>query len=371
MLRTATWIFLAAAALPAQDGQQRFANLGDFRLESGETIHDCRIGYRTWGKPNAARSNAILFPTWFSGTTEQLSGNFGRGKMLDPADWFIVAVDAIGNGVSTSPSNSATQPHMKFPRFTIRDMVESQHRLLTGPLGLTHLRAVMGISMGGMQTFQWMVAYPDFLDRAIPIVGTPRLTPYDTLLWEAERHAIEADAAWKNGDYAQRPAAAMRTVSDIHELALSTPAHYVEQYRGKEMRAVLAADEKATLDGMDTNDWYRQLEAMLGHDIFRAFQGDTATRGRRSESTCDCDCRRAGPHGESVARTRFRPGTQGDDSGIIRRLRAPRSGLRSSQGECGGRLRAEVNCGVRPFRFVPAPGRPASRSFQARPSERS
>jgi homoserine O-acetyltransferase len=276
MLRTATWIFLAAAALPAQDGQQRFANLGDFRLESGETIRDCRIGYRTWGKPNAARSNAILFPTWFSGTTEQLSGNFGRGKMLDPADWFIVAVDAIGNGVSTSPSNSATQPHMKFPRFTIRDMVESQHRLLTGPLGLNHLRAVMGISMGGMQTFQWMVAYPDFLDRAIPIVGTPRLTPYDTLLWEAERHAIEADAAWKNGDYAQRPAAAMRTVSDIHELALSTPAHYVEQYRGKEMRAVLAADEKATLDGMDTNDWYRQLEAMLGHDIFRAFQGDAA-----------------------------------------------------------------------------------------------
>jgi homoserine O-acetyltransferase len=274
MARIATFLFLGGAVLYAQDGQQRFAALGNLRLESGEVIRDCRIGYRTWGKLNAARSNAILFPTWFSGKTEQLAANFGAGKMLDPAQWYIVAVDALGNGVSTSPSNSTAQPRMKFPRFTIRDMVESQHRLLTGPLGLNHIHAVMGISMGGMQTFQWMVAYPDFLDRAIPIVGTPRLTPYDTLLWEAECHAIEADAAWKNGDYKERPVAAMRTVSDIHKLALSTPANYVAENRGKDMKAVLAADERSTLDTMDTTDWYRQLEAMLEHDIFRAFQGN-------------------------------------------------------------------------------------------------
>jgi homoserine O-acetyltransferase len=277
MFRTAICLAIAScAALRAQDGEQRFASLGDFRLESGDAIRDCRIGYRTWGKPDAARSNAVLFPTWFSGTTAQLAANIGPGKALDPTGLYVIAVDAIGNGVSTSPSNSSAQPRMKFPRFTIRDMVESQHRLVTGPLGLTHLRGVMGISMGGMQTFQWMVAYPDFLDRAIPIVGTPQLTPYDTLLWEAERHAIEADANWKNGDYTQRPAAAMRTVSDIHNLALSTPAYYREQNRGKDMKSVLAAAEKATLDGMDTNDWYRQLEAMLAHDIFRAFGGDRA-----------------------------------------------------------------------------------------------
>ena len=266
----------AAALVHAQDGQQRFASLGDCKLESGQVIRDCRIGYRTWGQLNAARTNAVMFPTWFGGKSEHLASNFGRGKMVDPAVYYIIAVDAIGNGISTSPSNSASQPRMKFPRFTIRDMVESEHRLATEVLGLKHLRAVMGISMGGMQTFQWMVSYPDFLDRAIPIVGTPRLTPYDKLLWEAERHAIEADAAWKNGDYSARPAAAMRTVSDIHNLAISTPAWYVEQNRGKDMNAVLASAEKATLEGMDTNDWYRQLEAMLAHDIFRDFNGDAA-----------------------------------------------------------------------------------------------
>jgi homoserine O-acetyltransferase len=276
MRRLAIYAFVSAAALHAQEGQQRFASLGDFRLESGEVIHDCRIGYRTWGKRNASASNAIVFPTWFTGTTQDLAGNFGRGKMLDPAQWYIIAVDAIGNGISASPSNSSAQPRMKFPRFGIRDMVESQHRLLTASLGLTHVHAVMGISMGGMQTFQWMVTYPDFLDRAVPIVGTPKLTPYDTLLWEAERHAIEADAAWKNGEYTQRPAAAMRTVGDIHKLALSTPTDYVQKNRAKDIRAVLAADEKATLDSMDTNDWYRQLEAMLAHDIFRGFQSDPA-----------------------------------------------------------------------------------------------
>jgi homoserine O-acetyltransferase len=276
------WLVLAvgAPALLAQDGQQRFAALGDFRLESGEVIRDCRIGYRTWGKLDTARSNAVLFPTWFGGTTAHLAGNFGAGKMVDPATYYIIAVDAIGNGVSTSPSNSAAQPHMKFPRFTIRDMVESQHRLLTATLGLTHVRAVMGISMGGMQTFQWMVAYPDFLDRAVPIVGTPKLTAYDTLLWEAERHAIEGAADWKQGEYQQRPAAAMRTVSDIHNLAISTPGRYASENRGKNMAGVLATAEKATLEGMDANDWYRQLEAMLGHDIFRAFGGDIARAAR-------------------------------------------------------------------------------------------
>ena len=274
MLRILFSLVAAAALLPAQDGQLQFGGLGDFRLESGETIRDCRIGYRTYGHLNPGRTNAVLFPTWFSGTSDQLAGNIGPGKIVDSTRYYVVAVDALGDGVSTSPSNSTAQPHMKFPRFSIRDMVESQYRLSTEVLGLKHLHAVLGISMGGMQTFQWMAAHPDFLDRAVPIVGSPKLTPYDLLLWQAEVHAIEADANWNGGDYTTRPVAAMRTVSDIHNLALSTPANYVRQNRGKDFDAVLAAAEKATIEGMDTNDWYRQLQAMIGHDIFRPFGGD-------------------------------------------------------------------------------------------------
>jgi homoserine O-acetyltransferase len=267
---------VAAAALWGQDGAQQFARLGDFRLESGQVIRDCRIGYRTYGKLDAARGNAVLVPTWFTGTTQALAGAIGPGKVVDSSRYFVITVDALGDGVSSSPSNSTAQPRMNFPRFSIRDMVESQHRLVTETLHLNHVHAVLGISMGGMQTFQWMVSYPDFLDCAIPIVGSPRLTPYDLLLWDAERHAIETDAAWKQGDYSQPPAAAMRTVSDIHNLALSTPQHYVDLNRGKDFPAALAAAEKSTLESFDTNDWYRQLEAMIGHDIYRAFAGGLA-----------------------------------------------------------------------------------------------
>ena len=100
---------------------------------------------------------------------------------------------------------------MKFPKFGIRDMVVSQHQLLTQVLHIDHLKAVMGISMGGMQTFQWIVSYPDFVDKAIPIVGSPRLAAFDLMLWKAENDAIMGDPAWKNGEYTDQPALTLLT----------------------------------------------------------------------------------------------------------------------------------------------------------------
>ena len=84
-------------------------------------------------------------------------------------------------------------------------MVLSQHELLTRALQIPHLKAIMGISMGGMQTFQWALSYPDFMDKVIPIVGSPQLAPYDLLLWQASLDIIQKDAEWKNGDYQQEP----------------------------------------------------------------------------------------------------------------------------------------------------------------------
>ena len=104
-------VLLVSVTTLAQE--QQFANLGDFKLDSGEIIRACRIGYRIFGNLNADKSNAIILPTWASGTTEQLKSSVGPGSMLGEK-YFVIAVDALGNGVSSSPSNSKAQPRMKF-----------------------------------------------------------------------------------------------------------------------------------------------------------------------------------------------------------------------------------------------------------------
>lgn len=265
---------LYAALCFAQELQ--FANLGDFRLESGATIHDCRVAYRTFGKLDADKSNAVLFPTWFGGTTEDLVSLIGPGKLIDSSKYFVITVDALGDGVSASPSNSQSQPRMTFPAIGIRDMVNSQHQLAQDVLHLPHLRAVMGISMGGMQSFQWMVAYPDFMDCVIPIVGSPKLTSYDLLLWQSGIHAIQADASWKGGDYTSPPEAGLRTRADIEALAIQTPAYRVAHTKPEDFQKFLDAEESGSVHGFDANNWIRQAQAMMGHDVSRPFGGDMA-----------------------------------------------------------------------------------------------
>ncbi len=269
VVRLALLSLLLSILPSAAAQQQQFANLGDFKLVSGETIRDCRIGYRTFGALNAAKSNAILFPTWFGGTSEQLAPNIGPGKLIDSTKYFVIAVDAIGNGVSTSPSNSTAQPRMKFPQFAIRDMVVSEYRLLTEFLHIPRLKAVMGISMGGMQTFQWIVSYPDFMDTAIPIVGSPRLAAYDLMLWRAENEAIMNNAAWKGGDYTENPG---RTeLWEFGALVATTPQYYNKKTSREDVQPLL--DKAAASPGFDANNHILMSRAMMSLNVSDAFEG--------------------------------------------------------------------------------------------------
>jgi homoserine O-acetyltransferase len=261
-------VLLFSFALSAQE--LKFASLGDFKLESGEVIHDCRIGYRTFGKLNAGGSNAILFPTWANGTTEQLQHSIGpKNGVVDYADYFVVLIDALANGVSSSPSNSVTQPRMKFPKITVRDMVNSQHQVVTGTLGLKHLKAVVGVSMGGMQTFQWIVSYPEFMDKAVPVVGSPRQAPYDLLHWQAEMDAILTNPAWNHGDYAENPSKVVEF--EFGEMLLNTPTQYNRTHTREQVFESLAKAKDAV--STDANNKIRQVEAMMGLDVSDRFGG--------------------------------------------------------------------------------------------------
>lgn len=255
---------LLALQLVACAQEQQFANLGDFKLQNGRVIRSCRIGYRTFGTLNSDKSNVIVFPTWAGGTTEQLKSNFGPGRLIDTTAYYVVAIDALSNGVSSSPSNSRLQPRMRFPQFSLRDTVATQHELLTRVLKINHVKAVVGISMGGMQAFQWIVSYPDFMEKAIPIVGSPRLAPYDLMHWQAQISALMQNRDWKGGNYSVNPSRALDFA--FGELLLTTPADY---NRRKTREQVFADLEKARNDPhrFDANDKIRQVQAMMSLDI--------------------------------------------------------------------------------------------------------
>ncbi len=249
-------LFFITATCFAQNkskpGRQQFAAIGDFKLESGNTINNCKIGYRTYGQLNSAKSNVILFLTWFGGTARDVEGT-APWQAVDTTHYFLVIVDALGDGVSASPSNSVKQHGPAFPAFSIRDIVESQHQLLTNKLGFAHVHAIMGISMGGIQTFQWAVSYPDFTDVLIPIVGSPQPTSYDLMLYSTYRKIIEADSAFNHGNYKVNPI--IPTANMLWELFLTTPANRVKGISHDNFpKWLTSAETKKTGDWNDSRD---------------------------------------------------------------------------------------------------------------------
>jgi homoserine O-acetyltransferase/O-succinyltransferase len=268
-----------AAHTPEQPPHQLY-NEGDLKLESGEAIRDFSISYVTHGTLNAQKSNAILMVTAISGNHHRLDMMIGPGKALDTDKYFIVCTDAIANGLTTSPSNSKQQARMAFPKFVIRDMVESQYRLLKEKLGIDHLVAVIGPSMGGMQTLQWSVSHPDMMDALVAIVPLTKTPAWTIAVLAASRKAIMADAAWKDGNYEAPPEQGIRVWRDIVMLlAARTPDMYAAQFKnGIDVLPWMEQQETAALKAFDADDWIYQTWAYEKHDVGTTpgFDGDTA-----------------------------------------------------------------------------------------------
>ncbi len=256
-------VFVLFPGLAGAEGELRFAELGDLVLENGQTIKDCRIGYRTFGRLNSGRTNAVLFPTWLAGTSEELVslGFIGPGKLADTDRYFVIAVDALGNGVSSSPSRSDKRSGPAFPDFSIRDLVKTQHILLTRDLQLAGIHAVVGISMGGMQAFEWMSSYPGFVHKVVPIEASPRLTTGDLLFFTAELRIIEGAKDHPGGEDRSRKA-----LTAIHAYGSRNPSYYHRNVPPEEFPALLADTEKAFAQ-YDLDDWALQLKAMMGQNV--------------------------------------------------------------------------------------------------------
>ncbi len=269
----------AFAHTPQQPPHQSYSE-GDLKLESGEVIRDFSISYVTHGTLNAKKSNAILMVTAISGNHHRLDFMIGPGKALDPDKYFIVCTDAIANGFSTSPSNSKAQPRMAFPKFSIRDMVESQYRLMKEKFGIDHVVAVVGPSMGGMQVLQWGVSHPDYMDALVAMVPLAKTPAWTVAVLEASRKAIMTDPAWKDGNYEAPPEKGIRLWRDILGfLSARTPEMYSAQFKnGIDVLPWLEQQETALIKAFDANDWIYQTWAYERHDVGATpgFGGDTA-----------------------------------------------------------------------------------------------
>ena len=176
------------------DAAHHHVALGDLALESGATIRDCTVSYVVHGPQRASGVPApdvpvVLALSAIAANHHRLDFLIGPGRALDPTRMAIVAVDALGNGLASSPSNSTAQPGDAFPRFSIRDMVASQAALLDA-LGVGRLHAVVGASMGGMQALQWGVSAPSRVERLVAMTPMARTTPWAAAINECSRRAL-------------------------------------------------------------------------------------------------------------------------------------------------------------------------------------
>ena len=191
--------------------------LGDFVLQSGEVIRGAYISYETHGELNSEGSNAIVYPTWYSGLHEDNRGAIAPGKALDPERYFIVVPDMFGNGLSSSPSNtSVPYDRGRFPLVTPYDNVIAQQRLCSEEFGISHLKLVVGFSMSAQQAFHWAALFPELVGAIAPICGSSKTSTHNWLFLEGVKRALIADQTFANGDYVEPPDAGLRAFSTVY-----------------------------------------------------------------------------------------------------------------------------------------------------------
>ncbi len=266
------------------DRPHRRVDIGDLLLECGDTLPDAFVNCVVHGDEGRLGGAAVLALTAIGSTHHRLDFLIGPGEPLDSERFCIVVVDALGNGLSSSPSNSAKRPGADFPTITIRDMVESQRRALDR-LGVGRIAAVVGASMGGMQALQWAVSHSARLDRVIALTPMARTARWPQLVNEMTRRALFVDASCR----VPRPRAeAMRLWVPLTQLVMSRTPSALEAMPSHDALARWLDEAETDLGehGPDPFDWCCQSRAYDAHDVGTTpgFGGDTARALARIEA---------------------------------------------------------------------------------------
>lgn len=197
--------------------QCRYFRLGDITLESGEVLPNARLGYVALGSLNRSRDNAIVLPTYFTGTHRSYFSLIGRGRPLDPRRYFIVIPNMFGNGVSSSPSTSQNGlRRRRFPDISLYDNVKQQARLVFEHLQVEAIELVCGWSLGGIQTYYWAALHPEKVRKILPFGSAARVSPYNFVFLEGLRCALEADRNWNERGCRRAPVSGLCAFARIY-----------------------------------------------------------------------------------------------------------------------------------------------------------
>ena len=262
------------ASAPAPPVAEHSYVIANFHTESGATLPQAKIMYGTYGKLNAAGDNAVLLPSHYMADLHGYEWLIGPGKALDPDKQFLIASELFGNGRSSSPSNTpAPFDGPRFPVTTIRDNVEAIHQLLTRELGVKHLQAVIGFSMGAQQAFQWAVSYPGYMDHIVATSGSAKTYGHGIVRNESEIAAITTDAAFENGNYKSEPVKGIQAFSIVWTAWLYGQEWWRQELWRQEdpkatsLRQVIEKYRTNFIPNADANNLILQLRTWEQHDV--------------------------------------------------------------------------------------------------------
>lgn len=248
--------------------------LRDFKFESGETLPELKLHYRTLGTPRRDAAgivrNAVLVLHGTGGSgagflSEQFAGAlFKPGQLLDATRYFIILPDGIGHGQSSKPSDRL---RARFPHYNYSDMVTAQYRMLTEGLGVNRLRLVMGTSMGGMHSWVWGEKYPEFMDALMPLASLPvQIAGRNRMMRRMVIDSIKNDPEWNNGEYKSQPRGLRSAIYTLLFMT-SIPLQWQKQAPTREAADRMFDDlVSRQLARADANDMLYAFDASRNYD---------------------------------------------------------------------------------------------------------
>jgi homoserine O-acetyltransferase/O-succinyltransferase len=254
-----------SAAINPRQADTSFPN---YKFRDGETLPQLRLHYATLGEPHkdehGSVDNAILLLHWTDASSQALlvpeykEALFAPGDPFDITRFFVIIPDSIGHGQSSKPSDELKA---RFPHYAYGDIVDLQHKLIVETLGITHLRAVVGMSMGCMNAWQWAESYPDAMDGIMPVACFPSPINGRNLLWRRMIvDGIKSDPAWAEGNYQQQPPSVASAV-EIVQMMIDGVPHLQEEVSTRERADEFIRNAKKQAAERDANDFIYSLES--------------------------------------------------------------------------------------------------------------